>query len=93
MVLLRLKFQPPPASLKLTEFVLDFVRFLGVKVSVKENEGPTEKNILVVREFLLQRQVFIKAKILIYLIKDFISSKFKTRLSFFSRNWKYRVYC
>ena len=43
MVLLRLKFQPPPASLKPTEVVLDFVRFPGVKVSVKDNEMPTEK--------------------------------------------------
>ena len=48
-----------------------------LKVSVKENEVPTEK-ILVARVFSLHRQVIyqIKAKRLNYLIKDFISSNF-----------------
>ena len=46
---------------------------------------PTEK-ILVAQVFSLQRQVIcqIKAKRLNYLIKDFISSNFKRRLSFFA---------
>ena len=58
-----------------------------VKVSVKENEVPTEK-ILVARVFSLQRKVIyqIKAKRLNYLIKDFISSNFKRRLSFLLSN-------
>ena len=58
-----------------------------LKVSVKENEVPTEK-ILVARVFSLQRQVIyqIKAKRLNYLIKDFISSNFKRRLSFLLSN-------
>ena len=53
----------------------------ALKVSVKENEVPTEK-ILVARVFSLQRQVIyqIKAKRLNYLIKDFVSSNFKRRL-------------
>ena len=57
------------------------------KVSVKENEVPTEK-ILVARVFSLQRQVIhqIKAKRLNYLIKDFISSNFKRRLGFLLSN-------
>ena len=57
------------------------------KVSVKENEVPTEK-ILVARVFSLQRKVIyqIKAKRLNYLIKDFISSNFKRRLSFLLSN-------
>ena len=48
---------------------------------------PTEK-ILVARVFSLQRQVMyqIKAKRLNYLIKDFISSNFKRRLSFLLSN-------
>ena len=54
-----------------------------------------QKNILVARVFLLQRQVIyqIKAKRLNYLIKDFISSNFKRHLSFCSRTQRYRVYC
>ena len=58
-----------------------------VKVSVKENEVPTEK-MLVARVFSLQRQVIyqIKAKRSYYLIKDFISSNFKRRLSFLVSN-------
>ena len=58
-----------------------------LKVSVKENEVPTEK-ILVARVFSLHRQVIyqIKAKRLNYLIKDFISSNFKRRLSFLLPN-------
>ena len=58
-----------------------------VKVSVKENEVPTEK-MLVARIFSLQRQVVyqIKAKRSNYLITDFISSKFKRRLSFLVLN-------
>ena len=58
-----------------------------LKVSVKENEVPTEK-ILVARVFSLHRQVIyqIKAKRLNYLIKDFISSYFKRRLSFLLSN-------
>ena len=58
-----------------------------VKVSVKENEVPTEK-ILVARVFSLQRKVIyqIKAKRLNYLIKDFILSNFKRRLSFLLSN-------
>ena len=58
-----------------------------LKVSVKENEVPTEK-ILVARVFSLQRQVIyqIKAKRLNYLIKDFILSNFKRRLSFLLSN-------
>ena len=57
------------------------------KVSVKENEVPREK-ILVARVFSLQRKVIyqIKAKRLNYLIKDFISSNFKRRLSFLLSN-------
>ena len=57
------------------------------KVSVKENEVPTEK-ILVARVFSPQRQVIyqIKAKNSNYLIKDFISSNFKRRLSFWLSN-------
>ena len=57
------------------------------KVSVKENEVPAEK-ILVARVFSLQRQVIYqtKAKRLNYLIKDFISSNFKRRLSFLLSN-------
>ena len=53
----------------------------ALKISVKENEVPTEK-ILVARVFSLQRQVIyqIKAKRLNYLIKDFISSNFKRPL-------------
>ena len=60
---------------------------LKFKVSVKENEVPTEK-IQVARVFSLQRQVIyqIKAKRLNYLIKDFISSNFKRRLSFLLSN-------
>ena len=59
-----------------------FSRF-SLKVSVKENEVPIEKT-LVARVFSLQRQVTyqIKAKRLNYLLKDFISSNFKRRLSF-----------
>ena len=47
-----------------------------------------QKNILVARVFSLQRQVIyqIKAKRLNYLIKDFISSNFKRRLSFLLLN-------
>jgi len=58
------------------------MRERSIKVSVKENEVPTEK-ILVVRIFSLQMQVIyqIKAKRSNYLIKDFISSNFKRRLS------------
>ena len=58
-----------------------------VKVSVKENEVPTEK-ILVARVFSIERQVIyqIKAKRPNYLIKDFISSNFKRRLSFLLSN-------
>ena len=58
-----------------------------LKVSVKENEVPTEK-ILVARVFSLQRQVIyqIKAKRVHYLIKDFILSNFKRRLSFLLSN-------
>ena len=57
----------------------------NLKVSVKENEVPTEK-ILVARVFSLQRKVIyqIKAKRLNYLIKDFILSNLKRRLSFFA---------
>ena len=60
---------------------------MPLKVSVKENEVPTEK-ILVVRVFSLQRQVIyqIKAKRSIKLIKDFISSNFKRGLSFLLPN-------
>ena len=49
----------------------NFISF--IKVSVKENEVPTEKKILVVQVFSLQRQVIyqIKAKRLNYLIKIF----------------------
>ena len=59
----------------------------SLKVSVKENELPTEK-ILVARVFSLRRQVIyqIKAKRSNYLIKDFISSIFKRRLSFLLSN-------
>ena len=51
-----------------------------------ENEVPTE--IPVARVFSLQKQVIyqIKAKRLNYLIKDFISSNFKRRLSFLLSN-------
>ena len=58
-----------------------------LKVSVKENEVPTEK-ILVARVFSLQKQVIyqIKAKRLNYLIKDSILSNFKRRLSFLLSN-------
>ena len=58
------------------------------KVSVKENEVPTKKKILVARVFSLQRQVIyqIKAKRLNYLVKDFILSNFKRRLSFLLSN-------
>ena len=47
-----------------------------------------QKKILVARVFSLQRQVIyqIKAKRLNYLIKDFISSNFKRRLSFLLSN-------
>ena len=47
-----------------------------------------QKKIIVVRVFLLQRQVIyqIKAKRLNYLIKDFISSNFKRRLIFLLSN-------
>ena len=64
----------------------NFISF--IKVSVKENEVPTEKKILVVQVFSLQRQVIyqIKAKRLNYLMKDFISSNFKRRLSFLLLN-------
>ena len=57
------------------------------KVSVKETRCP-QKKILVARVFSLQRQVIyqIKAKRLNYLIKDFISSNFKRRLSFLLSN-------
>ena len=59
----------------------------NIKVSVKENEVPTEK-ILVARVFSLQRKVIyqIKAKRLNYPIKDFISSNFKRRLNFLLSN-------
>ena len=58
------------------------------KISVKENEVRHRKKILVARVFSLQRQVIyqIKGKRLNYLIKDFISSNFKRRLSFFLLN-------
>ena len=66
------------------------------KVSVKENEVPTEK-LLVARVFSLQRQVIyqIKAKRLNYLIKDFILSNFKRRLMVFALELRGidRVYC
>ena len=54
-----------------------------IKVSIKENQVPVKK-ILVARVFSLQRQVIyqIKAKRSNDLIKDFISSNFKRRLSF-----------
>ena len=57
------------------------------KVSVNENEVPTEK-ILVARVFSLQRPVIyqIKAKRSNYLIKDFILSNFKRRLIFLLSN-------
>ena len=60
---------------------------MSIKVSVKENEVPAEK-ILVARVFSLQRQVIyqIKAKRLNYLLKDFILSNFKRRLSFLLSN-------
>ena len=59
-----------------------------LKVSVKENEVPTEKQILLAGVFSLQRQVIyqIKAKRLNYLIKDFILSNFKRRLTFLLSN-------
>ena len=55
---------------------------LTVKVSVKENEVPTEK-ILVARVFSLQRQVIYQIK-----AKRLISSNFKRRLSFLLSNSK-----
>ena len=68
---------------------------IRVKVSVKENEVPTDKKILVARVFSLQRQVIyqIKAKRLNYVITDFILSNFKRRFSFLlSGTRRYRVY-
>ena len=58
-------------------FCLDLAVSL-FKVSVKENEVPTEK-ILLARVFSLQTQVIyqIKAKRLNYLTNDFILSNFK----------------
>ena len=72
----------------LQEFLTLFIFCtFAFKVSVKENEVPTEK-ILVARVFSLQRQVIyqIKAKRLNYLINFFISSNFKRRLSFLLSN-------
>ena len=68
---------------------LETITLLQLKVSVKENKVPTEK-ILLARVFSLQRQVIyqIKAKRSNYLIKDFISSSFKRRLSFLLSNSK-----
>ena len=70
-----------------TELRLYMAAWWILKVSVKENEVPTEK-ILVARVFSLQRQVIyqIRAKRLNYLTKDFISSNFKRRLSFLLSN-------
>ena len=59
-----------------------------LKVSVKKNEVPTAKKILLAGVFSLQRQVIyqIKAKRLNYLIKDFILSNCKRRLNFLLSN-------
>ena len=61
-----------------------------LKVSVKKNEVPTEKNSSRASIFTTksQRQVIyqVKAKRLNYLIKDFILSNFKRRLSFLLSN-------
>ena len=63
---------------------------IDVNVWVKENEVPMEKNSSRARVYIfsLQRQVIyqVKAKRLNYLIKDFISSNFKRRLSFLLSN-------
>ena len=63
------------------------MRNVRFEVSVKENVVPTEK-ILVARVFSLQRQVRyqIKAKRSNHLMKDFILSNFKRRLSFLLSN-------
>ena len=68
----------------LQEFLTLFIFCtFAFKVLVKENEVPT-----VARVFSLQRQVIyqIKAERLNYLIKDFISSNIKSRLSFLLSN-------
>ena len=63
---------------------------IDVNVWVKENEVPMEKNSSRARVYIfsLQRQVIyqVKAKRLNYLIKDFILSNFKRRLSFLLSN-------
>ena len=60
----------------------------GLSISLRLLLMLPQKKILVARVFSLQRQVIyqIKAKRLNYLIKDFISSNFKRRLSFLLSN-------
>ena len=67
---------------------IKFLYMNRFKVSVKENEVPTEKNssrssIFVTKASYISK---IKAKRSNYLIKDFISSNFKRRLSFLLSN-------
>ena len=61
-----------------------------VKVSVKENEVPTEKNSSRASIFATKASYIsnfkLKALRLNYVIKDFISSNFKRRLSFLLSN-------
>ena len=61
-----------------------------VKVSVKENEVPTEKNSSRASIFATKARYIsnfkLKALRLNYVIKDFISSNFKRRLSFLLSN-------